>query len=59
MMRIPEKHYEEYGQDYDDHDMVLPRAKIQRRLEEADDPRNCIAHDSIESMIESLRERTS
>jgi hypothetical protein len=59
IMRILEKHYEEYGQSYDGDDVVLTREEIQRRLENADDPRNCIAHDSVEAMIESLRERTS
>ncbi|MDR1401940.1 MAG: hypothetical protein LBI81_03245 [Puniceicoccales bacterium] len=43
----------------DGDDAIITREEILRRLESADDPRNCIAHDSIESMIESLHERAS
>jgi hypothetical protein len=57
--RLAEREMERHMDDENDDDVVLTRAEIQRRLEEADDPRNCIAHDSIEAMIESLRERTS
>jgi hypothetical protein len=38
---------------------VITREEILRRCEEADDPKNCIAHESIESMIKSLHERAS
>jgi hypothetical protein len=59
IMRILEKHYEEYGQDYDDDNEVLTRAEIQRRLENADDPRNCIAHGTDEEVIQYLRKIAS
>jgi hypothetical protein len=57
--RLAEREMELHAADEDDGDVVLTRAEIQRHLEEADDPRNCIAHGTIEAMIESLGERAS
>jgi hypothetical protein len=38
--------------------VVLTREEIQRPLEEADDPRNCISHGTDEEVIRYLRKAT-
>jgi hypothetical protein len=60
IIRILEKQYEDCEQydANDDHGVVLIRAEIQRRLEEADDPRNCMAHDSVDDFLKHFDEFT-
>jgi rRNA-processing protein FCF1 len=53
--RLAEREMERKTEE-DDDDVVLTRAEIQRRLENADDPRNCIVHNSDEELIQHLRE---
>jgi hypothetical protein len=60
IIRILEKQYEDREQydANDDHGVVLLRAEIQRRLEEADDTRNCMAHDSVYGFLKHFDEFT-
>jgi hypothetical protein len=58
IMRILERYYEDKEQ-ADDDDVVLTRAEIQRRLENADNPRNCIAHGTIDEFLKHFDELTT
>jgi hypothetical protein len=44
--------------DNDGGDIILTREEIQRRLESADDPRNCIAHQTVDEFLKHFDELT-
>jgi hypothetical protein len=56
--RLAEREMERHVEDDDDDD-VLTRAEIQRRLEEADDPRNCIAHGTVDEFLKHFDKLTT